>query len=274
MIATPHPDPEEVPMETHDDDAQAPDPTPPALAPGTKHRELFEALAAPFARDEVKVLKKGGRDLHYITARTAMNRLDEVVGPENWSDHYLPGEHSVICILTITLPDGRTLSKEDAGGYAWMSDAGDDNKSGFSDAFKRACAKFGIARYLYRDGIPNFAKALGLKTAAELPTPQARRPAPREEAPGPRREPAPQRNGERSYDGPPRSGKALFAWTRDQENRGAAGLLKHLNTFIKQSDFPPRMVDLSPEEVAIVHAEAVRKLGGVEAGVYDEAGAY
>ena len=31
-------------------------------------------------------------------------RLDEVVGPENWWDDFVPLEHSVICRLTIRLP--------------------------------------------------------------------------------------------------------------------------------------------------------------------------
>src|SRR5208337_2608547 len=69
---------------------------------------------------------------------------------------YVPQENSVICRLTIRLPDGSTLTKSDAGGYAGMSDSGDDDKSGFSDAFKRAAVKFGIGRYLYRDGVPRF----------------------------------------------------------------------------------------------------------------------
>ena len=48
-----------------------------------------------------------------------------------------PLEHSVICRLTISLPDGTTRTKVDAGGYAGMKDEGDDDKSGFADAFER-----------------------------------------------------------------------------------------------------------------------------------------
>ena len=87
-----------------------------------------------------------------------MNRLDVVLGPENWWDEYLPGEKSVLCKLTLKMPDGTTVTKADAGGYAGMADQGDDDKSGFSDAFKRAAAKFGVARYLYRDGVPQYGK--------------------------------------------------------------------------------------------------------------------
>ncbi len=124
----------------------------------TQHRDLFAALAAPFDSDEVKLRSQSGRQLHYVTARTVMNRLDDVLGPENWWDDFVPLEHSVICRLTIRLPDGTTLTKSDAGGYAGMADPGDDDKSGFADAFKRAAVKFGVGRYLYRDGIPRFAR--------------------------------------------------------------------------------------------------------------------
>src|SRR3954470_9307641 len=122
----------------------------------TQHPDLFAALAAPFEPHEVKVRSTAGRQLHYITARTVMNRLDNVLGPENWWDEYSPNENSVLCRLTIRLPDGSTLTKSDAGGYAGMADSGDDDKSGYSDAFKRAAVKFGVARYLYRDGVPTF----------------------------------------------------------------------------------------------------------------------
>jgi hypothetical protein len=122
----------------------------------TKYPDLFAALAARFEKSEVKALNVKGRQMQYITARTAMNRLDQVLGPENWWDEYLPGEDSVRCQLTIRLPDGATLTKYDAGGYAGMQDQGDDDKSGYSDAFKRACVKFGVGRYLYGDGVPRY----------------------------------------------------------------------------------------------------------------------
>src|SRR4051794_41804956 len=108
-----------------------------------QYPDLFAALAAPFENHEVKLRSaSNGKQLHYITARTAMNRLDSVLGPENWWDEYIPGTNSVLCRLSIRLPDGSTLTKADAGGYAGMADSGDDDKSGYSDAFKRAAVKF------------------------------------------------------------------------------------------------------------------------------------
>jgi hypothetical protein len=124
----------------------------------TRFPEIFGVLAAPFDSGAVKTRKQAGRDLHYITARNVMNRLDDVVGPANWWDDYIPSENSVLCRLSIRLPDGSTLTKSDAGGYAGMADQGDDDKSGYSDSFKRAAVKFGVARYLYRDGVPTFVR--------------------------------------------------------------------------------------------------------------------
>jgi hypothetical protein len=149
-------------------------------AHGTKFPGLFAALASEFHPDEVKKRSQSGKTMHYITARTAMNRLDEVLGPENWWDGYVPGEHSVMCSLSIRLPDGQVLTKADAGGYAGMADPGDDDKSGFADAFKRAAVKFGVGRYLYRDGIPQFAGEVPAGREEEPePAPEAAKPTAR-----------------------------------------------------------------------------------------------
>ncbi len=112
----------------------------------TQHPDLFAALAAPFEANELKLRSQAGRQMPYVTARTIMNRLDDVLGPENWWDDFVPLEHSVICRMSIRLPDGTILTKCDAGGYAGLADPGDDDKSGFADAFKRTAVKFGVGR--------------------------------------------------------------------------------------------------------------------------------
>src|SRR4051812_14653219 len=197
----------------------------------TKHPDLFASLAAPFEPNEVKVRSTAGRQLHYITARTAMNRLDNVLGPENWWDEYAPHENSVLCRLTILLPDGTTLTKSDAGGYAGMSDQGDDDKSGYSDAFKRAAVKLGIGRHLYNDGIPRFVeKALGIQAHP------ARRPAE-----PPRQDHAPSNPPQsRNFDDAPRSGRALFAWAKKQEEGGELDVIKGINAIGQKMQLPAR----------------------------------
>jgi hypothetical protein len=234
----------------------------------TQHHELFAALAAPFEPNEIKVRSHTGRQLHYITARTVMNRLDSALGPENWWDEFVPNENSVLCRLTVRLPDGSTLTKSDAGGYAGMADSGDDDKSGYSDAFKRAAVKFGIARYLYRDGVPSFAQE-SLQAQAENPPKTDRSANGTTTAPST----SSSRNSQEVAN-PPRTGRSLFAWTKEQEQRHRVGLLKYLNQWAKLQDFPGRMVDWNADQVTLGYHEATRKIQAIESSSresYEEA---
>ena len=223
-----------------------------------QHLELFAALAAPFSHEEVRVRQQGGRQLNYITARTVMNRLDDVVGPANWWDEYIPQENSVICRLTIRLPDGTTLTKSDAGGYAGMPDSGDDDKSGFSDAFKRAAVKFGIGRYLYRDGVPRFAQDQARDTSdTSVPADLPAEPEPRT-SPDVRpavAEVTASRPATDAQDGP-QTGRGLFAWIKQQDEKHGYGLLRTISDWAKSQGFPARMVQWNEEQVRQAVAEA------------------
>ena len=233
----------------------------------TNFPELFSALAVPFETREVRVrTETEGRQIHYITARTAMNRLDSVLGPENWWDEYLPGANSVLCKLTVRLPDGSTVTKADAGGYARMADSGDDDKSGFSDSFKRAAAKFGVARYLYGDGVPYFVQqqepATNAPVAVQAPTPVPVPPPVPVQTPTPA--PAPvgkssTASGSNRGNQPPRTGRALFAWAKEQEQHYELDLVKHLNSWAKLQDHTGRMVDWDAEQVSQAYTVATRK---------------
>lgn len=250
---------------------------------GTRYPDLFAALAAPFEATEVKARSQSGRQLHYVTARTVMNRLDAVVGPENWWDEFDRHEHSTLCRITVRLPDGSTLSKCDAGGPAGMPDAGDDDKSEVSDAFKRAAVKFGVGRYLYNDGVPAFVRERAAVAAVPDAT-EAPGPAPRDlgwvhaDAPPlatPSHAMAPQKfgqpaagpvaNGRSRDDGPPRTGKAFFGWLKDQEQRHEVRILKYVDQWGKLQGYPSRLVDWDDDQVALGHAEACRELGSIRA---------
>jgi hypothetical protein len=235
----------------------------------TQYPDLFAALGAPFEANEVKVRSQGNRQVQYITARTAMNRLDTVLGPENWWDEYLPGDNSVLCKLTIRLPDPEggegggwtTLTKADAGGYAGMPDQGDDDKSGYSDAFKRAAVKFGVGRYLYRDGVPVF----GRDRTDPQPAPahdQVEPPIPAEKTVqvwgGGGQSPPPGDPGKC-----PGSGRGLFAKLKELETHHQVGLIKYLNGWAKLQEFPGRMVDWDQDQVQQGWAEVRRKLATI-----------
>jgi hypothetical protein len=116
---------------------------------------LAAALSAPFNPKDVKFkpqMVKNNRALAmaYIDARLIQDRLDEVLGVENWQDKYdfLP-DGSVVCRLRLKL-GGRWITKTDVGSPSEQPDSGDRVKAAVSDALKRAAVKFGIGRYLYR----------------------------------------------------------------------------------------------------------------------------
>ena len=80
----------------------------------------------------------------YIDSRDAQRLLDEVVGPENWQDKYYEAGGLLFCAVGIKCGDD----------WVWKSDTGsesnqDKEKGHASDAFKRACVKWGIGRFLY-----------------------------------------------------------------------------------------------------------------------------
>lgn len=116
---------------------------------------IAQALSEPFDAREVKFKPqsvKGNRALAlaYINCRVIQDRLDSVLGVENWMDEYeiLP-EGSVVCKLRLKLGEG-WVTKSDVGSPSEQPDGGDRLKAAFSDALKRAAVKFGIGRYLYR----------------------------------------------------------------------------------------------------------------------------
>ena len=81
--------------------------------------------------------------LPYVQARAIQNRLDEVVGFNNWQVSYREINGGFICSLSLCI-DGIWITKEDGAG---MTDF-ESIKGGISNAFKRVAAS-GIGRYLY-----------------------------------------------------------------------------------------------------------------------------
>ena len=116
--------------------------------------KLSKDLKAPFPESEIKVrvggtFKNGasGIALPYIDARQVMERLDALIGPQNWSDTYKAVDsQSVICELTI-----HGITKSDAGQSKPDGSTGEAKalKAAVSDALKRAAVKFGIGQFLY-----------------------------------------------------------------------------------------------------------------------------
>lgn len=92
---------------------------------------------------------KGCSLLLYKDARCDMRILDEAFGPDKWECSYDSIDGKLFCTVSILFDRGDGLSewvrKQDTGTPSNM----EAQKGEASDAFKRACFKWGIGRELY-----------------------------------------------------------------------------------------------------------------------------
>jgi hypothetical protein len=122
--------------------------------------KIFASLAEPFKPSElewrgeprgvdVKSMKSGEKCkvlvFTYVQARAIQNRLDVVLGGQNWYDCYSAGPAGgVICSLTLRI-GGEWITKQGLAENTQIEAV----KGGESEALKRAAYKWGIGRYLY-----------------------------------------------------------------------------------------------------------------------------
>lgn len=83
----------------------------------------------------------------YIDARSVSDMLNEYA-IYGWSDEYYEVAGNTYCKVGIVMPDGTMMWKSDCG----VESNQDKEKGQASDAFKRACVKWGIGRFLYNLG--------------------------------------------------------------------------------------------------------------------------
>lgn len=121
-------------------------------------RTIQEELSRPFAPEDLEwriqqaFEEKGcAIAVPYVTNRAIQERLDEVVGPDNWSNEYRPWhgngkKEAQICGISIYF-EGR--------GWVTKWDGAEDTdieavKGGLSDSMKRCAVQWGIGRVLYK----------------------------------------------------------------------------------------------------------------------------
>ena len=121
-------------------------------------KTIREELARPFAPEDlewrIQVTSKdktSGLAIPYVTNRAIQDRLDEVVGPENWYNDYRPWhgngkKDAQICGISIYFEDKGFITKWDG---AEDSDI-EPIKGGLSDSMKRSAVQWGIGRVLYK----------------------------------------------------------------------------------------------------------------------------
>lgn len=117
----------------------------------------FSKLAAPFSPEVIQWRvgstnrdKTRGMALAYVDARAVQQRLDDVLGPENWSCRYIRFDSR---IAETTLCEISVWCGKDLGWVGKCDGSGatdfEAEKGALSSAFKRAAVPWGVGRYLY-----------------------------------------------------------------------------------------------------------------------------
>lgn len=105
-----------------------------------------------YLRKKVKFFNKKKKNstndiwLAYVDARALEDYLDDHIGPDKWQTRYSEVRGSIFCELGIFWNDV----------WIWKGSNGSDSnidaeKGAASDAFKRACFRWGFGRFLYDD---------------------------------------------------------------------------------------------------------------------------
>ena len=123
------------------------------------YRQIQTELAQPFAPEDlewrIQVTTKNkdkGLAVPYVTNRAIQDRLDDVVGPENWRNDYKPWhkgnkKESQLCGISIYLEDRKEwLTKWDGAEDTDVEPV----KGGLSDSMKRCAVHWGVGRVLYK----------------------------------------------------------------------------------------------------------------------------
>lgn len=121
--------------------------------------EVKDQLAQPFPASAISWRagstsrdKKRAQALPYAEPRVYEDRLNELLG-ENWECRFAPwGEQRVTCtvVLHLKADDGTQVSiRRDSTGEFDSGDKIAQGTTAEAQAFKRACVKFGLGRYLY-----------------------------------------------------------------------------------------------------------------------------
>ena len=122
----------------------------------SENQKIKELLLAETPKDRIKfrigrkyAQGKRAHMLAYVDARYVQDRLDDVIGAENWSNDFQVIDNTLFCSITVVFPDGKVVTKTDCGTESNV----EKEKGEASDAFKRAAVMLGIGRDLY--DLPN-----------------------------------------------------------------------------------------------------------------------
>ena len=136
--------------------------------------DVLKELSKPFSAKVIQWRagattkdKSKAQALAYVDLRPYFERLDEAVGNGNWWADVEPIGNGALKVMLSIKVGGETYTKTDVG----EADPQDSNTytSAFAQGFKRACAQFGLGRYLYRLPKPWVAYDAQRRRLAETP---------------------------------------------------------------------------------------------------------
>jgi hypothetical protein len=235
----------------------------------TKYEKLFQALSEPFSAEQIKykpLFGKGQRagDAAYVDARCYENRLDLVLGPENWWTDYEVHNNGVICKFSMKMDDGSIITKSGAGQYTQVAEF----KGGVTDAFKRAVSHAtGMGRHLYDVGVVDYEAGTDAPGASHQEPPRQPQQQPNnghQAQPQAQARPA---GSQAAASGPhaqygrlPGKGGALFYWAKEMDAKFGCDLLKYVGTQGKILGFPQKWTEWDEGQTAEMVAICVQKL--------------
>lgn len=127
--------------------------------------DIYNQLAEPFPQEMERVIVKSGVELIYLPVSEVINRMNRVLGVDNWSFEIMSvnrdtiDQDEIIAHVSVTATiNGKVVTKHGFGGISVKRskkdgkpvDLGNDFKGAVSDALKKAAQNFGIGLYLAR----------------------------------------------------------------------------------------------------------------------------
>ena len=112
-------------------------------------QEIEERLYEPFDEDDVEWIEADdGKNFANSNPRVYEDRLDNVLGANNWScDHEaINGKTDAVKATVYILIDGDWVGKSSLGENDFLNAKWTGKEA---QAFKRACSKWGVGRFLY-----------------------------------------------------------------------------------------------------------------------------
>ena len=149
---------------------------------------IYSQLTEPFPQEMERSLNKGGTNLTYIPISEVINRLNKIIGVENWSftvkNWQQLGNSIVAQVSVVAIISGNSVTREGVGGQKIKMtkqgdpvDIGDEVKGAVSDALKKAVQTLGVGLYLARSE-----EAIEIEQVIDAMVPNQEQPATQEQS--------------------------------------------------------------------------------------------